>query len=436
MTPGVVDQDVQPRMLASTVVGGPADRDEVGQVEVEQLQRRARRARSPACRGPGAPSRRCGRPGSRGPRARPARRRSRSRCRCWPRSPAPRRPSGRRCRRCSRSRRRSPRCPGSGSASPMWSAGTVPSLPAWKSSKAWLQLGPGVHDERTVDVRPARGSARPPRMSTSRAGCRESWVASAREHERVARPVHGQLAGADRALAVGPDGAPPGEHVGQRVESRCHGRTSSAPRAKVACTKVIGVCVSPGPAWPASVAGDDAHQRAAVGDGEQRDVARPRCPGSAGRSTCSAAGRLTHSWIPWNRPPEAISCVRRPLDVQDPAPGGHPLRGAVLDDAAAADGVLVLEGAVDHVGDRLEAAVGVPGRALGLARAVVDLAHLVHVDEGVEVAPGRCPAKARRTGKPSPSRPRGAVVTDFTGRSVLRPGRGGDPRAGRGCRGR
>src|ERR1700722_9734861 len=31
----------------------------------------------------------------------------------------------------------------------------------------------------------------------------------------------------------------------------------------------------------------------------------------------------------------------------------------------------------------------------------------------------RCtPAKARRTGKPSPSSPRGAVVTDFTGRSA------------------
>jgi hypothetical protein len=46
----------------------------------------------------------------------------------------------------------------------------------------------------------------------------------------------------------------------------------------------------------------------------------------------------------------------------------------------------VLEGAVDDVGDRLEAAVRVPRRALRLARAVLDLAHLVHVDERVEVA--------------------------------------------------
>jgi hypothetical protein len=68
-----------------------------------------------------------------------------------------------------------------------------------------------------------------------------------------------------------------------------------------------------------------------------------------------------------------------------PRPGGHPLGGAVGDGAAAAVGVLVQEGAVDDVGDGLEAAVGVPRRALGLVRRVLDLAHLVHVDEGVEV---------------------------------------------------
>src|SRR6185312_14531468 len=52
--------------------------------------------------------------------------------------------------------------------------------------------------------------------------------------------------------------------------------------------------------------------------------------------------------------------------------------------AAATVGVLVPEGAVDDVGDGLEAAVRVPGRPLGLARRVVHLAHLVHVDERVE----------------------------------------------------
>ena len=65
------------------------------------------------------------------------------------------------------------------------------------------------------------------------------------------------------------------------------------------------------------------------------------------------------------------------------------------DDPAAAVGVLVLEGSVDHVGDGLEAAVGVPVGAAWLARRVVDLAHLVHVDERVEVGqvdPGEGPA--------------------------------------------
>ena len=52
---------------------------------------------------------------------------------------------------------------------------------------------------------------------------------------------------------------------------------------------------------------------------------------------------------------------------------------------AAAVGVLVLHGAVDHVGDGLEAPVRVPARAPRLTGGVVDLAHLVHVDERVEV---------------------------------------------------
>ena len=46
---------------------------------------------------------------------------------------------------------------------------------------------------------------------------------------------------------------------------------------------------------------------------------------------------------------------------------------------------LVLERAVDHVGHGLESAVGMPRRALRLARRVLDLAHLVEMDERVEV---------------------------------------------------
>jgi hypothetical protein len=77
--------------------------------------------------------------------------------------------------------------------------------------------------------------------------------------------------------------------------------------------------------------------------------------------------------------------VRRSFDVQDAGSGRHPLGGAVLDNATATDGVLVQEGALDHVGHGLEATVGVPRGALRFARSVVDLTHLIHVDKGVEI---------------------------------------------------
>ena len=45
----------------------------------------------------------------------------------------------------------------------------------------------------------------------------------------------------------------------------------------------------------------------------------------------------------------------------------------------------MVEDAVDDVGDGLEPAVRVPRGALGLTRRVLDLTHLVHVDERVEL---------------------------------------------------
>ena len=68
-----------------------------------------------------------------------------------------------------------------------------------------------------------------------------------------------------------------------------------------------------------------------------------------------------------------------------PAPAVIHCVSPLVIDPAAAVGVLVLEGAVHDVRDGLEAAVRVPRRALGLARRVLDLAHLVHVDERVEL---------------------------------------------------
>jgi len=72
--------------------------------------------------------------------------------------------------------------------------------------------------------------------------------------------------------------------------------------------------------------------------------------------------------------------------VQNASARGHPLRVAVGDQAAASVGVLVGHLAIDHVGDGLEAAMRMPGRALGLTGGVVDLTHLVEVHEGVEQA--------------------------------------------------
>ena len=77
--------------------------------------------------------------------------------------------------------------------------------------------------------------------------------------------------------------------------------------------------------------------------------------------------------------------LRRLLDVEDPRASGHPLRVAVRDEPAATVRILVLECAIDHVRDRLEASMRVPRRALGFAGRVFDLAHLVEVDERIEI---------------------------------------------------
>ena len=104
-----------------------------------------------------------------------------------------------------------------------------------------------------------------------------------------------------------------------------------------------------------------------------------------GAANLSLRGRFTHSWMPWNTPPLSTSSAGGVSMCRMPEPGRHPLRGAVGDQAAAAVRILVREAAVDHVGDGFEAAVRMPVGAPRLARLVFDLAHLVHVDERVEV---------------------------------------------------
>ena len=89
--------------------------------------------------------------------------------------------------------------------------------------------------------------------------------------------------------------------------------------------------------------------------------------------------------MPWKSPPCRHERLGRTLDVEDAGAGRHPLGVAVGDEPPATGGVLVLEGAVDHVGHGLEAPMGVPRRPPGLAGPVLDLTHLVHVHEGVEL---------------------------------------------------
>src|ERR1700728_117054 len=76
--------------------------------------------------------------------------------------------------------------------------------------------------------------------------------------------------------------------------------------------------------------------------------------------------------MPWNRPPLATSSSGGASMCRMPAP---------------ADGVLVPECAIDHVGNRLETTVRMPGSALRLAGGILDLTHLVHVDERIETRP-------------------------------------------------
>src|SRR5439155_5639952 len=84
--------------------------------------------------------------------------------------------------------------------------------------------------------------------------------------------------------------------------------------------------------------------------------------------------------------PPLADVARRHLGVHDTAPGGHPLHVAGGDHAPVSRGVLVLELALQHVRDRLESAVRMIGRALGLAGAVARRPHLVEqqkwIDEG------------------------------------------------------
>ena len=102
-----------------------------------------------------------------------------------------------------------------------------------------------------------------------------------------------------------------------------------------------------------------------------------------------APGRFTQIWKPWTRPPFSRMRGGGHLRVHDAGAGGHPLHVAGADVPAVAGGVLVLPVALEQVGDGLEPAVRMVGRAHRLARAVLDRAHLVEEQEGVDLLQSR-----------------------------------------------
>ncbi len=97
----------------------------------------------------------------------------------------------------------------------------------------------------------------------------------------------------------------------------------------------------------------------------------------------------------------------------------------------------MFEDPVEHVRDGLEAPMRVPRRALGLARRVLDLAHLIHVDERIEIgeidagerssdreslaleAAGRRDHRANRTDRGRSARTRGSRWSSVTSSTVI-----------------
>ena len=199
----------------------------------------------------------------------------------------------------------------------------------------------------------------------------------------VAAAEDRELPGLD-GPALAADRAAPGEHVGQRVEVLRPGQRELRARGDGGVDhrdRGVGLARAP---EAADLAGDHPHERAAVGRRGERDVARLEAL-VAGLDHLVLGREVDPQLDAVEQPARLDQPGRRRLDVEDAPTGGHPLGGAVADEAPAAVRVLVLHGAVDHVGDGLEAPVRVPARAPRLTGGVVDLAHLVHVDEGVEV---------------------------------------------------
>ena len=268
----------------------------------------------------------------------------------------------------------------------------VPNFPALKSSSAWTSSDFGVHHERAVGDhrftdRPAAKDQHfqcgPPRFLRRLGG----------HTDPVTRTEHRELALVDR-VSERTDRPAAGQHVHQRVEITVPRQIepsaglNGAVRQRDRSVRRTG---TPEPLGrrhrielPVDVARDDAHQRSAVLRRQQLHLVA--FDGLVFRRRELVLARQVHPQLDTVEHAAALDELGGwRLDVQDARPRGHPLRGAVGDQPAAAVRVLVGEAAVDHVRDGFEAAVRMPVCAPRLTGLVLHLSHLVHVHERVQI---------------------------------------------------
>src|SRR3984957_3749295 len=244
------------------------------------------------------------------------------------------------------------------------------------------QLVPGVHYERPV--RRHRLTDRPPAEDQDVQLVAGSLLGPGGVHgQRVARAEHRELPGPDRTV-VRADCAGAAQHVDQRVEVAAPRQVQLGAGLQGHVQQADRRVRDAGAGVPGQVARDDPDQRAAVRRRQQRHLLGPDVLVARG-GHLEAPGQVDPQLEAVEQPAAHHQFLGGLLDVQDPAARGHPLGVAVGDQAAAAVGVLVAEHAVDDVRDGFEPAVRVPRRALGLTRRVLHLAHLVHVDERVQL---------------------------------------------------
>jgi len=244
------------------------------------------------------------------------------------------------------------------------------------------QLVPGVHHERPV--RGHRLTDRLPAEDQDVQLVAGPLLGPRGVHgQRVTRAEHRELPGPDRTV-VRADRARAAQHVDQRVEVAAPGQVQLGAGLQGHVQQADGRVGDAGAGVPGQVARDDPDQRAAVRRRQQGHLLGPDVLVARG-GHLEAPGQVDPQLEAVEQPAAHHQFLGGLLDVQDPAARGHPLGVAVGDQAAAAVGVLVAEHAVDDVRDGLEPAVRVPRRALGLTRRVLHLAHLVHVDERVQL---------------------------------------------------